>query len=180
MTTPPLLLDTCVVLSLYASRRCEEILVANMGPFLIAEAVLRETLYVHVIVDGVREKERISLDPLLTAGILASIAPETEDEFQTLIDFSRQLDDGEAMTCAIALHRGYRIATDERKTIRLVGDRIPIIGTLDLVWNWAAVTAASPTLIRDVLAAIVDRGYVPGETHRHYAWWKQMVGHGDD
>ena len=175
MTTPPLLLDTCVVLSLCATRRVEEILGANVGPFLVAEAVLREALYIHAIVDGVREKERISLDPLLAAQVFSVVQPETEEEFQSLVNFSLELDDGEAMTCALAQHRGYRIATDERKTIRLVGNQIVIVGTLDLVRVWADNTAVSPALLREVFSAIENRGYVPGTAHVHYAWWKQIV-----
>jgi predicted nucleic acid-binding protein len=175
MTTPPLILDTCVVLSLCATRRVEEILGANVGPFLVDEAVLREALYIHIIVAGVREKEPISLDPLLTAGALSVVQPETEEEFQLLVDLSVELDDGEAMTCALAQHRGYRIATDERKTIRLIENRILTVGTLDLVRNWADKSAAEPALLREVLNAIEDRGYVPGATHIHYAWWKQIL-----
>ena len=176
MSDPPLLLDTCVVLSLCATRRMKDILDANPGPFLIVDAVLRETLYLHVVVDGVREKEPVSLDPLLADGTLAVVAPETEAEFQTLIDLSLALDDGEAMTCAIALHRGYRVVTDEKKTVRLMGNQIPIIGTLDLIRTWADEVTAPASLLREVLAAIADRGYIPGPDHPHRAWWDQMLG----
>lgn len=179
MQIPPLLLDTCVVLSLYASRRIEEILGANVGPFLVAEAVLRESLYIQAVVDGVREKEPIDLEPLVTGGVVAPIAPDTEEEFQTLIDLSRQLDDGEAMTCAIALHRGYRIATDEKKTIKLVGDRIPIVGTLDLLRAWADVTSVPPATLRDVFMALAERAYIPGTDHLHRAWWDQILNNTD-
>jgi predicted nucleic acid-binding protein len=172
---PPLILDTCVVLSLCATRRVEEILGANAGPFLVAEAVLREALYIHVVVDGEREKELISLDSLLAAGVLSVVQPETEEEFQSLVDLSLDLDDGEAMTCALAQYRGYRIATDERKTIRLVGNRIVTVGTLDLVRSWADDMAVPPAQLREVLNAIEDRGYVPGITQVHYAWWQQIV-----
>jgi len=174
MAMPPLILDTCVVLSLLASRRMKEILGANSGPFLIAEAVLHATLSIHIMVDGVREKESVSLKPLLAAGVLAVVEPENEEEFQSLIALSLELDDGEAMTCSLAQHRGYRIATDERKTIRLVANRIGTIGTLDLVRAWGDRAGVSPRLVGEVLAAIEDRGYVPGVSHAHYAWWKQL------
>jgi hypothetical protein len=175
MTPPfPLLLDACVVLSLYASRRMEEILRANEGPFLVAEAVLREALYVHVVVGGIREKEPVLLEPLLTAGILAVVEPESEDEFLTLFDLALQLDDGEAMTGAVALHRGYRIATDDGKTIRLLGQRLPIVGTLDLVRTWVDAEAVASHPVREALIGIAERGYVPGKTHPHRLWWDQM------
>lgn len=178
MTSPPLLLDTCVVLSLCATRRIAEILGAHPGPFLIAEAVLQETLYIHVMVDGVREKEPVSLAPLVAAGTLTVVQPESEAEFQSLIDFSLQLDDGEAMTCAIALHRGYRVVTDEKKTIRLLGNQISIVGTLELIRAWADAVTPPATLIREVLVAIEHRGYMPGLDHPHRAWWDQILGGG--
>ena len=173
--TPPLILDTCVVLSLCATRRVEEILGVNDGPFLVAEAVLREALYIHVIVDGMREKEPLSLDPLLAAGALSVVQPVTEEEFQSLVDLSLELDDGEAMTCALAQHRGYRIGTDERKTIRLLGNQIMTVGTLDLVRAWADHVVVPPAQLREILNAIEDRGYVPGAAHVHYAWWQQIM-----
>jgi predicted nucleic acid-binding protein len=176
MLTPPLILDTCVVLSLYATRRIEDILDFHPGPILIAEAVLHEALYIHVLIDGVREKELITLAPLIDAGELTVVAPESEEEFAALLEFALVLDDGEAMTCALALYRNLRIATDERKTIRLISDRTPVVGTLDLVRAWARGVAASPDEIREVLTAIADRGYVPGRHHPHWPWWRDHVG----
>jgi predicted nucleic acid-binding protein len=174
MTSSPLLLDTCVVLSLYASQHMAEILRENDGPFRIADAVLREALYVHVIVDGVREKQPVALEALIADGTIGVIEPETEAELQSLIDYSLILDEGEAMTCALALHRGYRIATDEKKTIRIVGNSAPIIGALDLVRSWVERAKVQEIVVQKVLAAIEDRGYIPGATHAHYSWWTVM------
>jgi hypothetical protein len=175
MTPPsPLLLDACIILSVYASRRMEEILRANEGPFLVAEAVLHEALYVHVNVGGVREKEPVLLEPLLTAGILAVVEPESEDELLTFFDLALQLDDGEAMSGAIALHRGYRIATDDEKMIRLLGQRLAIVGTLNLVRAWVDAEAAPPLAVREALIGIAERGYIPGRTHPHRLWWDRM------
>lgn len=180
-SSSPLLLDACVVLSLYATRRMEDILRVNEGPHLVAEAVMRESLYVHVVVEGVREKELVALDPFLSTGLLTMVEPATDDEFGTLFELSLQLDDGEAMSCAIALHRGCRIATVDGKTIRLLNQRLPkhhlpIVSTLDLVRQWADVTKASPVQVRAALLGIVDRGYVPAAAHIHYRWWRQMLG----
>ena len=176
MPTSPLILDTCVVLSLYATRRIDEVLDVQPGPILIAEAVLREALYIHVVVDGVREKEPIDLAPQVDAGKLTVIAPESTEEFEALLDFALVLDDGEAMTCALALHRGLRIVTDERKTMRLIRDRIEVVGALDLIRAWAGDVGAAAVEIRDMLTAIADRGYVPGPDHPHWGWWSDHVG----
>jgi hypothetical protein len=175
MASPPIILDTCVVLSLYATHRMEEVLAVQPGPILIAEAVLRESLYIHVLVDDVREKESIDLSPLVDTGKLIVVAPESAEEFEALLEFASVLDDGEAMTCALALYRGLRIATDERKTMRLIRDRIEVVGTLDLVRKWAGEAGAAPDEIRGMLTAIADRGYVPSRDHQHWRWWDDHV-----
>jgi hypothetical protein len=33
--------------------------------------------------------------------------------------------------------------------------------------------SASLSMVREVLAAIEDRGYIPGVAHPHHAWWMQ-------
>ena len=41
------------------------------------------------------------------------------------MDLSAVIDDGEAITGAIALHRGYAVAIDDRKARRVLGKRVP-------------------------------------------------------
>jgi hypothetical protein len=114
----------------------------------------------------VRDKEPVVLDALLSAGILDVVEPESEAELLTLFDLALQLDDGEAMTGAIALSRGYRMATDDGKSIRLLGPRLPIVGTLDLVRAWVDAQAVPPTSVRDALIGIAERGCVPARRTR--------------
>jgi hypothetical protein len=149
----------------------DEALHAVPGPFLIAETVLDESLYVQVVVDDVRDLELVNLEPLLSSGKIAIVAPESDEEFATFFEFAKRLDDGEAMTCALALHRGYRVATDDGKTIKLVRHQIPLVSGLDLVRAWAETISAPPALVRGALSAIRNRGYVPGHDHVHRAWW---------
>lgn len=116
----------------------------------------------------------MAFGPLLDAGILTAVEPESDDELLTLFDLSLHLDDGEAMTGAIALHRGFRVATDDGKAIRLLGSRLPIVGTLDLVRTWADVVVVPSLIVREALIGIAERGYAPGGTHRHRLWWDQV------
>ena len=148
----------------------DEILGANTGPVAIVEAVARETLYIHVLTDGVREREPVELGAFFGSGLLEILRPESDDEFQALVHYATLLDDGEAMTCALATCRGYRIATDEKKTIRLLGSQVPILGTLDLVRAWEDAASIPGSIMREVLAAIEERGYVPGTGNPHYTW----------
>lgn len=161
------------VLSLYATRHMGAILGSNAGPFAIVEAVARETLYIHVLAEGIREQELVKLDEFFASGLLQILRLESDDEFQALIRYAARLDDGEAMTCALATQRGYRIATDEKKTIKLLRGQVAITGALDMVRAWENAADLPTSTMRDILAAIEERGYVPGTAHPHYAWWRQ-------
>ena len=78
------------------------------------------------------------------------------------------------MSGAIAIHRGYRVATDDGKMIRLLGPRLPIVGTLDLVRAWVNAEAVPPDRVRAALIGIAARGYVPSGTHPHRIWWDRL------
>ena len=64
---------------------------------------------------------------------------ESEEEERTFVDLAALMDDGEAVTGAIALHRGYAVATDDRKARRILAERprsITLVSTLDLLKLW--------------------------------------------
>jgi predicted nucleic acid-binding protein len=48
-----------------------------------------------------------------------------ETEATTFVDLSREMDDGEALTCALAMHRQCDVATDDRKARRILSARAP-------------------------------------------------------
>src|SRR4051812_35969525 len=55
------------------------------------------------------------------------------------VQLAADIDDGEAMTCALAVRRGYAVATDDRKTLRLLRERHPqvqILSTSSIVSGW--------------------------------------------
>jgi hypothetical protein len=52
------------------------------------------------------EREPIDLGPLEKMGLITTLAADSEDETLTYIDLTLEMDDGEAMTGAIASHRG--------------------------------------------------------------------------
>jgi predicted nucleic acid-binding protein len=115
-----LILDACCVINLFASRRLAEILAVLGRPIAVAAHVANEeALYIYGgPPDNVRHiKEQIELKPLIEANLLtvASIAGEQEQE--TLVSLATVMDDGEAMTAALAIRRGWSIATDDGRAI---------------------------------------------------------------
>src|SRR5712692_6705387 len=106
-----ILLDACCLLNLHATRRLEEVLRTVRGRFAIVERVAAEALYTRRGGSGedADEKDPIDFHPLVALGLLEVLCVETADEAASYIGFAAELDDGEAMTCALALHRGAEV-----------------------------------------------------------------------
>lgn len=177
-----ILLDTCCLINLFASAHIEDIISAVPFSFGVAEAVRREALY--ILPEGESEEspteaESVSIEPLVASGLLEVLQPESEQEAGTYIDFAADLDDGESMTCALAIHRSHDIATDERKAIRILAERAPQVvvhTTSSLVRWWSEVRHADPQVVRRTLNAIQVRGrFRPGKTDPLLSWWESML-----
>src|SRR5260221_7209095 len=112
MTGTPgqLLLDACCVINLFATQREAEILAALGQPVSVAAHVAyEEALYIYSgPPENVRQsKAQIQFEPLIESGLVtvASLAGEREQEM--FVRLAAALDDGEAMTAAIAIERGW-------------------------------------------------------------------------
>ena len=80
------------------------------------------------------------------------------------IDLTQELDDGEAMTAAVAIHRRLPVVTDDRKALRVLERHaLASHSTLDLVRNWSE-------------QASVDSDDVANRDHRPSAAWELPPG----
>lgn len=173
---PWLLLDACCALNLYATEHMEEILRVAPHPCAIAQKVEEESLFVLRGGQGPDAGGKIPVDlaPLYASGVL-TVLPLEAAELVDYVNFAAELDDGEAMTCAIALHRGGAVATDDRKARRVLtrdATHLRLLSTLDLVRDWAQQQQIASATLRAVLANIRDRAsYIPGRNHALRSWW---------
>jgi hypothetical protein len=141
----------------------------------IVEEVGRESQF--VFRDGNdpnrRIRETVYWDDFISSGLLTLVDDPSEAEAQTFVDLSVVLDDGEAMTGAIAIHRGYGVITDDRKASRILsGLGIVITSSLDLVAEWIEESRIPSEQAATVLLDIRIRArYVPPRTHGRYEWW---------
>jgi predicted nucleic acid-binding protein len=173
-STPPAtttLLDACAVLSLYATGRIGEIVASIDGNVGISDVVLREALYVRRIVDGVQEPEPVDLAPLIATRALLVYMLDGDDEAETIVDLAVDLDDGEATTGALAIHRGWVLVTDDRKAERILAGRVQMRSTLDIIKAWSEREGINAFTLRQILEAIYDRGYQPPRAHPLKPWW---------
>ena len=169
-----LLLDACVLINLFACGHADEILgLLDFSPAIVSH-VYRETLYIRRGGSGgdARESVTIDLTDLLAHGLLHVVADASDVELNTFVDFTLELGDGEAMTAALAVHRGHVVATDDRVALRVVGSRVPTLSSLDLIKLWAEQKRVAPLTITAALRDLRQRGsYLPGARHPLKRWW---------
>lgn len=173
------LLDACTLVNFYATRHLESILRSIGGPVAVVDIVEQEAQYVFRGGKGedAREKEPINLQPCISRDVLAVIQATNEEELLTFIDLTQELDDGEAMTAALAIHRGYTVVTDDRKATRIltresVGQR----STLDLIKAWGDSRSMRAEELGIVLSDLRERGnYYPARNHPLKTWWDTVL-----
>ena len=79
------------------------------------------------------------LTPFLASGLLTLCQPDDPQEQARFIHYAAQFrSDGEAMCLAIAEARGWTVATDDRKAIRVAGQAgLTVMSCPELVKAWA-------------------------------------------
>ena len=170
--------DTCVLINVLASGEAEGILAAAGGEFLICTAVRNESIYLRSE-EPEPSLDRVDISAHIESGLFGVTDLEGEDEQSLYIDYASQLDDGEAMSLAIAYVRDYHIATDDRKARRLFlesgGVEERLISTTELVRRWSErheIQAAQ--LSRAVEHIAIRARFYPGTSDPHYPWWSKI------
>lgn len=172
-----LILDACCVINLYASARMETILRAWPVAVAVADYVRdEEALMVREGPEGSDlPAEPIDLRPLIAAGAL-DVASLRDAEVETFVTLAAAFgDDGEAATAALAVHRGWALATDDRGAInvlRRVAPQVRIVSTPELIQRWAEEAAVPFDVLRTVLVNVRTRArYEPHVQHPLRRWW---------
>jgi predicted nucleic acid-binding protein len=176
MASQPVALDASTLLNLLASGAGESILRSQSAPLIVVSAVASEVLYIR----NLRPEdppEEVSVEPLLRSGILQLTEPEGHEEAALFVEFASSVDDGEAMSLAICVSRGYVLATDDRKARRVAADAsIPLIATSDLIFHWAEQGNSSDEDVRRVLSDIEARGrFSPWVGYPLREWWLKVL-----
>lgn len=186
-------LDACCLINLVATGRVEEILKALPHRFAVARYVVEEEVLEIDAEEGTEasatESGRVSLHPLLAElidkGVLEKFDIQSEEEEAELVRFAAELDDGEAHTCALASVRGARVATDDRKAIRVLrGDREdqgkdeePVLRTSELLLSWAREHGLGDPEIGQIVQVIARRAsFFPPRNDPHFERWMALLG----
>jgi hypothetical protein len=126
------------------------------------------------------EHEALSLPGLGDASTqlpFAIVDFDSEAEEMAFVDFAAAFgDDGEAYTCAIAVHRHWAIATTDRKVIRLLQADFPattLVSTPVLVHHWTQTSHPDKDKVRRAIRNIETQAhYHPRRTDPLFEWWQ--------
>ncbi|HWP43725.1 MAG TPA: hypothetical protein VNO14_10850 [Blastocatellia bacterium] len=169
------ILDACVLINLLASGEIEEILRVAAYDSLICSAVKGESVYLRTD-DPQAPLDPIDLSHLIESGLLTVCNIEGDREAELYVDYASALDDGEAMSVAIAISRGFVLATDERKARRLFleaeSELERLTSTSEMIRRWAEEMAVPAERVKAALLNIEKRArYQPPTTDVNYQWW---------
>ena len=148
----------------------------------VADYVLEEeALYVWPPVesDSGEAQAPTDLSTLVEDGLVQVVRFAHPEEHALFVDLAALIDDGEAVTGALALCRGYSIATDDRKARRVLTERTPrvrLVSTMELMKGWAEASSVSDVELRSAMSAIQSgASYAPGQHDPLYEWWREIM-----
>jgi len=172
-----LFLDACCLLNLFATRHIEHILRTLQRRYAIATAVRAEAKWIYRGGGGddARDRDTLDTEPLVAAGLLEVLMPDTDAENDDYVAFAVVLGDGEAMTAALAIHRGGSVATDDQKARRELNARAPEIvlsSTTELLHEWSNAACIEPGVLAQALQDVRTRAqFVPSSGDPLRSWW---------
>jgi hypothetical protein len=172
------IVGACCMINLYAAGEVRDRLSLLCGKWYIPTAVLTESLYVHIEqVDGTIHKSPIDLRLLIDDGTLLSCTAAPGKERDLYVDLATRIDDGEAMALAIATTRGWTLATDDRKAIRIADElSVAVLTTPDLIKRWSDAATPSADELRETIRLIeVRASFFPATSHPLHNWWRDSA-----
>jgi hypothetical protein len=178
----PAIIDACCLIDLLASGRVEEILQATGFAWHLPIAVPAEVQYVRQYDPapaGAIVTVPANLSPYLASGLLTPCQPDDPQEQACFVRYAARFrSDGEAMCLAIAESRGWPVATDDRKAIRIarqVGLTVP--SCPKRVRAWAVATRPdSATLVRVLTDIQTLAQFRPNSSMPEAGWWVRQSG----
>lgn len=182
MDPQDVLVDACVVINLAASQIWDEVAEANGYRFVLTRKVTEESQFYYLVRPSGLDRVEIDMQALEARGRIRveDLLPE---ELGTFVEYAQHLDDGEAETLAVSVHRGIELATDDLGAIKFVGEQqlpVKLVRTSSMVHAWASKVNPTQSLITEVLRRISQGArFIPPRSAPHSDWWKRNMSGGD-
>ena len=154
---PSAAIDACCMFDLLASGHAEAVLQASAFTWQLPSAVQGEVQYVRQhdpAQPGKFVKVPADLSGLISSEVLTVCSPKTKQELDRYIHYAAVFrSDGEAMCLALAERRGWVVATDDRKAIRVAQQAgLTVASCPELVKAWADAAAPRQRRVAEGLA----------------------------
>ena len=179
----PAVIDACCLIDLLASGHAEAILRAGGYawhlPAAVQQAEVQHVRRYDPAQPGAFLSVLVDLSPHLTSGLLIPCHPDDPQEQAHFVHYATIFrSDGEAMCLALAESRGWVVATDDRKAIRVAGQAgLTVISCPQLVKAWADATQPDPATIVQVLTDIQTLAkFRPNPSMPELTWWVSRLG----
>lgn len=173
-------LDACCILNFCASGHLIAILKAISAQVVVTEVVRSKELITLQRLENEENQGAIQFEAAIAQGLLSVVDFESEAEEETFVNYVFELeDDGESATGAIAFHRGWAIATDDRKAISFFQKEAPhlqVLSTLEIIKHWSEEVNLDARELRVALDVMRIKGrYVPHRNHPLLSWWQSAM-----
>ncbi len=174
------ILDACCVLNFCASGHFLAILQSIHTPVVVSEVVKQKELITLQRLEDEENEGAIQFETAIAQGLLSVVDFESELEEETFVNYVFELgDDGESATGAIAVHREWAIATDDKKAISFFQKEAPnlqVLSTVEIIKSWVELEHLTTSETRTVLGNIRIRGrYMPHRNHPLLHWWEDLM-----
>lgn len=178
---PPAVIDACCLIDLLVSGRAEAVLRAAGFDWHLPTAVHGEVQYIRQH-DPDQPGQTITmvadLSLLTSMALLHICKPEDEQELGRFTQYAALFrSDGEAMSLALAESRGWVVATDDRKAIRIGREAgLTVVSCPQLVKTWADVNHPTDAELQSVLRDIQFLAqFRPNSSMPEYQWWRTSL-----
>lgn len=175
MKRPQTLLDTCCIINFCAIDRPPVRLFGEF-PFRwqIARSVEAEQVSIRPHENALRhERLHVNLQPCFSAGVFTRCDIEGNQETALYVNLTSELQDGEAMSLAIAASRRWDVATDDipaRKVAARLG--VKAFGTPELLRIWAEDNRVNDSELSTTIARIEKLArFIPNLGLPEAQWW---------
>jgi predicted nucleic acid-binding protein len=176
-----LFLDACCLINLVATDQIEKILGALPHDCATSRLVVStEVISVgqSAATSAAMERETLAPSYLESLEALRILDLSSKGDLARFIQFAAELDDGEASVCALAVTHGGAVATDDRKTLRLLERKHPqvaVVQTPELLYAWAELAGLRDQEMGKVLRSVYQRGrFYPRRDVPRFDWWERL------
>lgn len=178
---PAAIIDTCCLIDLLASGQSEPILRACGHVWHLPVAVRDELKFVRQL-DPFDPSKLISVEvdlmPLISANAFGLCQPDVQAELDLFTQYATLFrSDGEAMCLALAESRGWLLATDDKKAIRIGRQSgITVVSAPELLKMWADQDhPEQATLVKALKDIELFAQFRPNSGMPEYQWWLDQL-----